>query len=92
MPLSLHKYIPSRQEARDNVKSLSPGLLLSVTVAAAATFLASHYGAPQMLFALLLGIAFHFLATDPKCQPGIEFAAKKVAALWGGPTWAAYHR
>ncbi|KXF83405.1 YeiH family protein [Enterovibrio coralii] len=78
MPSFLKRHVPSWQDVQQNTKSLAPGLLLSVTVAAAATFLASHYGAPQMLFALLLGIAFHFLSSDAKCQPGIEFAAKKV--------------
>lgn len=34
-----------------------PGVLLSATIGAAAAFLGSHYGAPVMLFALLLGIA-----------------------------------
>ncbi|MDD1779964.1 putative sulfate exporter family transporter [Enterovibrio sp. ZSDZ35] len=75
---SLRRQVPDGHALKNTIKSLAPGLLLAVTVAAAATFLASHYAAPQMLFALLLGIAFHFLATDPKCQPGIEFAAKKV--------------
>ena len=60
------------------VRELGPGVLLCVTVATAAQFLAQHYGAPQMLFALLLGIAFHFLTEEGKCNPGIEFSAKKV--------------
>jgi uncharacterized integral membrane protein (TIGR00698 family) len=55
-----------------------PGILMCLTVAAAAQFLAQHYGAPQMLFALLLGIAFHFVSEDGKCDPGVEFTAKKV--------------
>ena len=38
-----------------------PGLYASVVVAIAARSLASHYNAPVMLFALLLGIAIHFL-------------------------------
>ena len=31
-----------------------------------------------MLMALLLGIAFHFLAEEGRCVPGIEFTAKTV--------------
>lgn len=54
------------------------GLLLAVVIAAAATFLSEHYGAPVMLFALLIGMAFHFLATDPGCAKGIEFSAKTL--------------
>jgi uncharacterized integral membrane protein (TIGR00698 family) len=52
------------------------GLLLAGLVATSARFLSDHYGAPVMLFALLLGIAFNFLGTDPRFQPGIEFASR----------------
>ncbi|MCY1462447.1 hypothetical protein D9M71_802200 [compost metagenome] len=45
---------------------LAPGFFVSVIVAIAATFLSEHYGAPVMLFALLLGIAMNFLAGDGK--------------------------
>lgn len=55
-----------------------PGILICVTIAAAAQFLAQHYGAPQMLFALLLGIAFHFLAEEGPCVTGVEFSAKTL--------------
>ena len=57
---------------------LFPGLLMSIVVAAAATFLADHYHAPVMLFALLLGMAVNFLAVDGKCKPGIEFTSREV--------------
>ncbi|MCY0094234.1 YeiH family protein [Hoeflea ulvae] len=59
-------------------QSLFPGLLLALTVAAAAKFLSEHYGAPVMLFALLIGMAFNFLASDPRCKPGIDFASKTL--------------
>lgn len=62
----------------EQVRGHFPGILLCLTVAAAAQFLAQHYGAPQMLFALLLGIAFHFVIEEGKCGPGVEFTAKKV--------------
>ena len=39
---------------------LWPGLVMSAVVAIAALFLAEHYGAPVMLFALLLGMAMNF--------------------------------
>jgi len=52
-----------------------PGLLVSVIIAVAATFLSEHYGGPVMLFALLLGMAFYFLS---QCAAGIEFASKRV--------------
>ena len=59
-------------------KELFPGLLASVTVAIAAQFLSNHYGGPTMLFALLLGMGFHFLSEDEVCARGIEFASKKI--------------
>jgi uncharacterized integral membrane protein (TIGR00698 family) len=59
-------------------RRLFPGLLVCLTVAAAAQFLANHYGAPRMLFALLLGMAFHFLMEDGACRPGIEAATGPV--------------
>jgi hypothetical protein len=34
-------------------RELAPGFIVSAMVAAAATFLSEHYGAPVMLFALL---------------------------------------
>src|SRR5262249_22958237 len=41
-----------------------PGVLVSLIIAVAATFLSEHYGGPVMLFALLLGMAFYFLSQE----------------------------
>jgi uncharacterized integral membrane protein (TIGR00698 family) len=60
---------------------LLPGLLLSAVVALAATFVSEHYGGPKFLYALLLGIAFHFLSDNERCQEGVEFAAKKLVRI-----------
>ena len=57
---------------------LFPGVLACGVVAAAATFLSQHYGAPVMLFALLLGIAMNFLSSDGPCAPGIAFTGREV--------------
>ncbi len=59
-------------------RELMPGFAVSVVVAAAACFLSEHYGAPVMLFALLLGMGLNFLASDTKCKAGIEFTARTV--------------
>jgi uncharacterized integral membrane protein (TIGR00698 family) len=59
-------------------RSLFPGVLASVVVAAAATFLSQHYGAPVMLFALLLGMAMNFLSAEGPCKGGIEFTARQL--------------
>lgn len=58
-----------------------PGFAVSVVVAAAAKFLSEHYGAPAMLMALLLGIAFHFLAEEGRCVPGIALTSKTVLRI-----------
>jgi uncharacterized integral membrane protein (TIGR00698 family) len=66
---------------RVQARSLFPGVLACVVVAAAATFLSEHYGAPVMLFALLLGMAMNFLSGDGACKPGIEFTARQVLRI-----------
>ena len=68
----------SRLHLPENLILLVPGFLVSVVVAVAARFLSDHYGAPAMLMALLLGIAFHFLAEEGRCVPGIAVSAKGV--------------
>ena len=62
-------------------RALAPGLLASGVLAAAAAFLAQHYGAPVMLMALLLGMAMNFLSTEGACGPGIDFAARTVLRI-----------
>ncbi|MBL4739892.1 MAG: putative sulfate exporter family transporter [Sneathiella sp.] len=59
-------------------KAIFPGILACLTIAMAATFLNEHYGGPVMLFALLLGMAFHFLAEEGRCVKGIELASKTI--------------
>jgi len=59
-------------------RGLFPGVLACCVVAAASTFLSEHYGAPVMLFALLLGMAMNFLSSDGPCAAGIEFTARQV--------------
>jgi uncharacterized integral membrane protein (TIGR00698 family) len=58
-----------------------PGFAVTAAVAIAAQFLSDHYGAPAMLMALLLGIAFHFLSEEGRCVAGIDFCAKKVLRI-----------
>src|SRR3954471_21977969 len=75
----------SRLPLPENLMLLVPGFLVSVVVAVAAQFLSDHYGAPAMLMALLLGIAFHFLAEEGRCAPGIAVSAKGSAFRRGAP-------
>ena len=60
------------------MSTLFPGLVVTGVVAAAAGFLAQHYGTPVMLLALLLGMAMNFLSAEGRCAAGIEFAARHV--------------
>ncbi len=64
--------------AIEAVRGYFPGVLASVIIAIAATFLSEHYGGPVMLFALLLGMAFYFLSQEGRCVAGIELASKRV--------------
>ncbi|MGR4864587.1 YeiH family protein [Caulobacter sp. LARHSG274] len=60
------------------LRKLYPGVLVAATIALASQWLAQHYGAPVMLFALLFGMTFHFLHQEGRCIPGIEFSSKAV--------------
>lgn len=66
---------------REQASLLGPGIAVSLVIGVTAQFLSEHYGAPAMLMALLLGIAFHFLAEEGRCVPGIEFTAKTVLRI-----------
>ena len=63
------------------IRELAPGFTVSLVAAAAATFLSEHYGAPVMLFALLLGMGLSFLSVEGRCKAGIEFTARTVMRI-----------
>lgn len=67
--------------ARTALSRLAPGLMACAVVATAATFLSEHYGAPVMLFALLLGLAMNFLSAEGRCVAGIEFTARQILRI-----------
>ncbi|WP_308339994.1 putative sulfate exporter family transporter [Sulfitobacter sp. CW3] len=69
---------------KSRVEPYFGGLLLATVIAASATFMSEHYGAPVMLFALLIGIAFHFLSEEESCAKGIDFAAKALLRIGVG--------
>jgi len=54
------------------------GLILCATIGLAAAFLSEHYGAPVMLFALLLGMALNPVSEHGPLMPGITFASRTV--------------
>jgi uncharacterized integral membrane protein (TIGR00698 family) len=72
------------REMRAPIALYFPGVALCVTIAAAATFLSEHYGAPSMLFALLIGMAFNFTMEEGRTKPGVEFSSKFVLRLGVG--------
>lgn len=65
----------------DRPSRLVPGVASALVIAAAATFLSEHYGAPVMLFALLLGMAMNHLSEEGRCKAGIEFASRTLLRI-----------
>ena len=71
-------WLQDKYSIKEKFKALFPGLLAAVTVAIASRFLADHYASPIMLFALLIGMGFHFLYEGKACSQGIDFASKNI--------------
>jgi uncharacterized integral membrane protein (TIGR00698 family) len=63
------------------IHAVYPGFLAAATIALAASWLGQHYTAPVMLFALLFGMAFHFLHEEGRCVAGIEFSSRVILRL-----------
>jgi len=55
-----------------------PGLALCVIVALAASFLEQRYGGPEVLYALLLGMALNSLASVPQLGMGLVLCSRTV--------------
>lgn len=60
------------------INAIYPGVLVALTIALASSWLSMKYGAPVMLFALLFGMAFHFLHEEGRCVSGIEFSSRAI--------------
>lgn len=67
--------------ARQWAAKHAPGALVCTVIALSATFLSEHYGGPQLLYALLIGLSFHFLMKNPQVKPGIDFCGRTVLRL-----------
>ncbi|GLZ86414.1 phosphoenolpyruvate carboxylase [Metapseudomonas resinovorans] len=74
-PVSLPRQLLGR------VQTLAPGVMVSLAIAMASAFIADHYGGPTLLYALLFGMACHFLSEDSRCLPGIEFTARTILRI-----------
>ncbi len=68
-------------KAKNSASIVLPGLLASLVVGLAASFLSEHYSAPTMLFALLLGMSLNFVADDQRAMPGIAFSARTLLRI-----------
>jgi uncharacterized integral membrane protein (TIGR00698 family) len=66
------------------ILALLPGVGLSSVLAIAATSVSTLHGGPQLLYALLFGVAFHYLSHEPRTKPGIEFCSRAVLRLGVG--------
>lgn len=58
-----------------------PGFVLCVVIALAATFVAELHGGPQLLYALLLGMALAPFGEEPRAAAGIDFCTRFVLRL-----------
>ena len=65
-----------------NKKVVLRGLLTATVLALAAKFLSSHYKAPAMLFALLLGLSFHFVYSVFICSYRARNCTDTVVPYW----------
>ena len=63
---------------RQRIAATLPGTMVCVVIALAATFLSEHYGGPQLLYALLIGLSFHFLMANPQIKSGVEFCGRTL--------------
>jgi uncharacterized integral membrane protein (TIGR00698 family) len=58
--------------------ALYPGLALATVVSLAAVFLSDYFGAPIMLLALLVGMAFNPMSEGTAATAGITFSSKTL--------------
>jgi uncharacterized integral membrane protein (TIGR00698 family) len=61
---------------RAAITRLYPGSLVALVCAIAAAAISARYGAPEMLIALLIGLAGHFLYEHEPIRPGIDWVAR----------------
>ncbi|WP_341890172.1 putative sulfate exporter family transporter [Variovorax sp. YR752] len=72
---------PPRPGTLPLAQELLPGAVLCGVIALAATFVALVHGGPQLLYALLLGMALHGVGQEGRAAAGIEFCSRFVLRL-----------
>jgi uncharacterized integral membrane protein (TIGR00698 family) len=65
-------------------KRYGPGLVTAALIASTSAFVATNYGGPLFLYALLFGIACNFLGNDERTRPGIDLASQGILRLGVG--------
>jgi uncharacterized integral membrane protein (TIGR00698 family) len=62
-------------------REFAAGIIAALLIAIVALFLASHYRASAMLFALLLGMALNFLGQHARTAPGVQWSATTLLRI-----------
>jgi uncharacterized integral membrane protein (TIGR00698 family) len=73
--------LPSVADSFAIVITHLPGIMFSIIIGMAATFVSNAYGGPTVLFALLLGMAFNFISSESRLAPGVLFASRSILRL-----------
>ena len=63
---------------KNTLAAFLPGIMVCGVIALAATFLSQHYGGPQLLYALLIGLSFHFLMSNSQIKKGVDFCGRTI--------------
>ncbi len=63
------------------IRNVTPGLVFCAIIALSAAFLSQNYGGPAVLYALLLGMPFHFLNQERRLATGIRFSSRDILRL-----------
>jgi len=73
--------LPAWAQALMRLPRLWPGSLLCGLIAVAGHAVAGLHGGPPLLYALLFGLCFNFLAADPQTRPGIDCCARHLLRI-----------
>ena len=79
--LTLHRPPGGWRPCLHKGRTLAPGLLLCGVVGMAAAFIEMRWGGPRVLYALLIGMAFHEFSSATRQRPGVDFGAQTLLRL-----------
>jgi uncharacterized integral membrane protein (TIGR00698 family) len=65
----------------NQARARAPGITAAIVIAIASLFLAEHYGASAMLFALLLGMSLNFLGQEGRTVVGVQWSASTLLRI-----------